>query len=66
LLRSAAQSSRRLARYRKEVARLPQPRVLVEAVTKDDGITLSALLVLRASAESFVVEAVHTDFLFEE
>ena len=67
VLSGPERSSRRLARYRKEVSRLPKPRVLVEAVTTNDGVTLSALLVLRTVASgALVVEAVHTDFLFEE
>ena len=67
VLSGPERSSRRLARYRKEVLRLPKPRVLVEAVTTNDGVTLSALLVLRTVASgALVVEAVHTDFLFEE
>jgi hypothetical protein len=67
ILKKPDQSSRRLARYRKEISTLPKPRVIVEAVEKHDGVTVSALVVLRTVASgAFAVEAVHSDFLFEE
>jgi hypothetical protein len=67
LLASPAHSGRRVARYRKVVAPLAKTRTLVEAVTSQDGVTLTALLVLgRTPSGSFGVESVHIDFLFEE
>lgn len=66
-LTSPAHSSRRLARYRKKVGPMTKTRTFVEAVTSQDGVTLSALLVLgNRPSGSFGVQAVHVDFLFEE
>jgi hypothetical protein len=49
------------------VSRLPKDQVLVEAVTDDDSVTVSALVVLRpVNAGSLAIEAVHIDFLFVE
>lgn len=67
LLERPEQSSRRLARHRKEVVPLSSTRTLVEAVTTNRGVTVTAMLVLRPGATGApAVEAVHTDFLFEE
>jgi hypothetical protein len=67
LLKNPAQAGRRLARYRKKMLPLAKTRTFVEAVTSQDGVTLTALVVLgRTPSGSFGVESVHIDFLFEE
>jgi len=67
LLKSPAQAGRRLARYRKKLLPIAKTRAFVEAVTSQDGITLTALVVLgRTPSGSLGVESVHIDFLFQE
>jgi hypothetical protein len=66
LLRSARDSSRRLARYRPRLRSLDPSSTLVQAIKEWDAITVSALLVLRPRGGSFAVSAFYLDFLFEE